>query len=301
MKKQTCSTGSILKFLVSFLLAVAFLNVFSQVPQGINYQGVVRNGQGNIVANHVIGVKFNIHALSAGGSIVYSETHAPTSDQFGGITLIIGQGTPLTGTFAGINWPSGSYFSEVLIDVAGGSNYVSMGTTQLMSVPYALYAGSAGSVSSSTSYTIKINGVDIKDTSLNFAAIGPSGFITRYNYVFNTSNSGVLTYDIIDSIGFSDQVFTSDTIGQATLYSGTERGKIMKIGNPYGDIPNHNGQIYYVPLNAVPVTGVTLFYHQFGSWHFYPAGGGNIYQLLSNNPSVTGFNLPNTFTKKLER
>src|SRR5687768_12783251 len=114
------------------LLCVSCCYVYSQAPQGINYQGVPRDGSGNPIINQAIGIKFNIRQGSAGGVIVYSETHTPVSDAYGTISLVIGQGTPFLGTFAAINWSSGVYFNEVLLDLSGGTNYLSMGTSQLM-------------------------------------------------------------------------------------------------------------------------------------------------------------------------
>src|SRR5580693_4793226 len=113
--------------------------VSGQVPQAFNYQAVVRNNVGNVIPNQLVGVKISIRQGSINGTIVYSERDTATTNQFGLITLAIGQGAVLTGSFAAINWSSGSYYNEVMLDVTGGTNYVGMGTTQLLSVPYAIY------------------------------------------------------------------------------------------------------------------------------------------------------------------
>jgi hypothetical protein len=127
--------------ILAFLLSTIYLLAFSQAPQGMNYQATVRTSQGNLVTNQAVGFKFNIRQGNGTGTVIYSETHTATSDQFGNVSLVIGQGTIISGSFSAINWASGTYFNEVLLDVSGGSNYVSMGASQLMSVPYALYAG----------------------------------------------------------------------------------------------------------------------------------------------------------------
>jgi hypothetical protein len=117
-------------------------NTFAQSPQAFNYQGVARDAGGDALVNTTIGVEFQVHQTSAGGTVVYAETHAPTTNEHGLFSVEVGNGTPGTGTFATIDWSAGPYFLEVGLDPAGGSSYTSVGTQQLLSVPYALHAGS---------------------------------------------------------------------------------------------------------------------------------------------------------------
>jgi hypothetical protein len=123
-----------------FFIAISF----AQSPERFNYQAVIRDSGGNIIASQNIGIRFTIHQSSSTGTVVYSETQAPTTNEFGLINLQIGSGTVVTGTIQNINWGSGPFFLETFIDVSGGTNYVSMGSNQLMSVPYALYAENSG-------------------------------------------------------------------------------------------------------------------------------------------------------------
>ncbi|MBK8564414.1 MAG: hypothetical protein IPN76_14030 [Saprospiraceae bacterium] len=116
-----------------FLLFVA-LFAAAQAPQGLNYQAIYRNAQGNAIANQNVDVQFSILNGSANGSAVYVENHATQTNEFGLFNLTIGQGTPVAGNFSNINWGNGSKFLKV------GVNNALLGTTQLMSVPYALYA-----------------------------------------------------------------------------------------------------------------------------------------------------------------
>lgn len=134
-----------------YILIFIFLSVTSlgQAPQGMNYQAVVRDNQGNIVSNQAVGLKINIHQGSSGGPIVYSENRIDTTNQFGLVSLVIGQG----GNLSVIDWANGPYFNEVLLDITGGSNYQVMGSTQLMSVPYALYAGNVSGTTGATGPT----------------------------------------------------------------------------------------------------------------------------------------------------
>ena len=126
------------------LLIVVTLTVFAQSPQMFNYQGVARDNGGNILANQSIGLQLDIRQTTANGTIVFAETHATSTSNFGLFNIKVGNGTPVTGVIAGIDWSNGPYFLEVSLDPAGGTNYLSMGVSQLLSVPYALYAENSG-------------------------------------------------------------------------------------------------------------------------------------------------------------
>lgn len=136
--------------LLLFFISILSLNLFAQIPpEGINYQAIARNNSGVAISNAPLNVRFTIHDVTATGVIVYQETHASvTTNAYGLFTIVIGAGTPNVGTFPAINWALGNKFLQVEIDDLGGAGYISMGTTQMMSVPYALYAKTAGNVSS---------------------------------------------------------------------------------------------------------------------------------------------------------
>jgi hypothetical protein len=129
-----------LLFVLAALLSVA---MHAQVPQGIPYQAVIRDTQGNPILNQSVTVKFTLHDQNADGAVVYEETHQTSTNSVGLFSLIFGAGVAATGNFSSINWASGYKFLQVQTDI--GNGYVDNGTQQLMSVPYALYAGSAGS------------------------------------------------------------------------------------------------------------------------------------------------------------
>jgi len=122
---------------LTLLLGVA---VSAQVTQSFRYQAVARDGAGNILAGKDVSFRISILQGSASGSTAYSETHSGTTNAFGLINLEIGHGVAITESFAAINWGSGDYFMKVEMDPNGGSSYQWMGTSQLLSVPYALYA-----------------------------------------------------------------------------------------------------------------------------------------------------------------
>ena len=119
-------------------------SAFAQAPQKFSYQSVIRNSGNQLLANQTVGIKISIIQGSATGSAVYAETHSPLTNANGLATLEIGGGAVLSGNFANINWANGPYFVKTETDVNGGSNYTITNTTQLLSVPYALYAATAG-------------------------------------------------------------------------------------------------------------------------------------------------------------
>ena len=129
----------------TFMLLVIY-NSMAQVPQTVPYQAVARNTSGNLLANQTVSIRFSIHDTTSGGLVVYQETQSTTTNALGLFTANIGAGTPVTGSFAAINWGSGSKFIQIEIDLSGGSSYANMGTSQMMSVPYAQYAASSGTV-----------------------------------------------------------------------------------------------------------------------------------------------------------
>ncbi len=141
------SRGKKTKMRYSFFIALLFLCAvsFGQSPKGIPYQGVARNASGAEIVSTNITVDILIHQGSASGSVVFSERHSPTTNQFGLFTITIGDilAPDLSGTFTGISWGNGPYFIEVALDPFGGTNTISIGTSQFWSVPYALFADSA--------------------------------------------------------------------------------------------------------------------------------------------------------------
>lgn len=129
----------------SMLMVLASIStLFAQAPQGFNYQGVAHNDLGNVLENQSIGLEIELLFGSPSGLLVYSETHTTTTSENGYFNLIIGGGTAGTGDFESIGWANGPYFMKISMDETGGSNYAFLGTSQLMSVPFALYAETSG-------------------------------------------------------------------------------------------------------------------------------------------------------------
>ena len=136
-----------MKRLILSLVAIATISLssFGQAPEGFKYQAVVRDAGNIILNNQSVGMQMTIQQGSIGGVTVYQETFSLTTNAYGLVNLEIGSGTVVSGDFTTIDWSVGSYFIETAVDVTGGTSYAVMGTSQLMSVPYALYAKTSGS------------------------------------------------------------------------------------------------------------------------------------------------------------
>ena len=117
--------------------------VLAQAPQKMSYLAVIRNSSYALVTSTTVGMKISVLQSSATGTSVYAETQNPTTNANGLVTLEIGTGTVVTGTFAGINWAEGPYFIKIETDPTGGTNYTIEGTNELLSVPYALFSANS--------------------------------------------------------------------------------------------------------------------------------------------------------------
>ncbi|MEA3443473.1 MAG: hypothetical protein U9R19_01965, partial [Bacteroidota bacterium] len=127
----------------TFLLSFGIL--YSQSPQAFKYQAVARDGNGELIINQSVKIKIKILQNSTSGTVIYSETHDKQTNTFGLIDLEIGNGTIESGIFSTIDWSISAYFLRIEMDETGGTNFSHMGTSQLLSVPYALYAETSGS------------------------------------------------------------------------------------------------------------------------------------------------------------
>ncbi|MDA9656845.1 hypothetical protein N9T23_00015 [Flavobacteriaceae bacterium] len=141
---------------------------YSQSPEKFTYQSIIKNSSGYLLKNQDVGLRISVLFNSSNGIPVYSEEHTVESNDNGLVTLIIGEGTS-SDVFSDIDWGGGEYFLKVEVDPEGGVNYIMEQTSQLLSVPYALYAGNSGSnlnllgqdYINLTGQTLTINKVDL--------------------------------------------------------------------------------------------------------------------------------------------
>jgi hypothetical protein len=138
---------------ISFFLIFALINIHAQAPSKFNYQAVARDNAGNPISNKFISIRASIVNGSPTGVEVYKELFLISTNDFGHFNLSIGGGNPSLGTFSAINWEVDDKYLKIELDVTGASNFILMGSTQLLSVPYALNSKYTSSLAS----TAKIN------------------------------------------------------------------------------------------------------------------------------------------------
>ncbi len=185
-----------MKFLFIFLSLFISTLLFSQAPEGINYQAVMRNNSGNLVTNSTVAIRVQIRQVSSAGTTVYQERHSIISSSQGLINMVIGAGTPQVGTFNNINWAVGPFFVNLAVDFSNGANYQDFGTQQLMSVPYALYAKTSGAQLNQWRYgnTVPVNSLGVLgDFYLDV--------LTGNVYYKNSTTTWVLTGNIKGPVG----------------------------------------------------------------------------------------------------
>ena len=224
-----------MKKLYTLLAIIATIATFAQAPQGFNYQATVRNSNGALIVNQIVLVKFNVYQNTATGTLVYSENQTVTTDDLGHINIVVGQGTATTGTFSTINWGTANYYLGIELNT--GSGYVAMGTTQLLSVPYALYANSSGNGTSmgAISNTSNPKGATIASgvLSLTPADATNGGILTTGNQTISgekTFNSDMKINGITLGKG-AGQLSSNTVVGSSSLTANTTGNGNIAIGN----------------------------------------------------------------------
>jgi uncharacterized protein (TIGR02145 family) len=132
------------KLVTLFLAIVSTYFLFAQAPQKMSYQAVIRNTQNELVISKPVKMRISILQGTSNGTAVYSELHNPSTNANGLVSIEIGSGTSPVGTIGSINWGNGTYFLKTETDPTNGTNYSIVGTSQLLSVPYALLSNNAG-------------------------------------------------------------------------------------------------------------------------------------------------------------
>jgi N-acetylneuraminic acid mutarotase len=230
------------------LLCSTFISL-AQTPQKFNYQAVARDNTGAVIKNQNISLRISIRSGSTSGVNEYVETFSVTTNDFGLMNLEIGGGIPVLGNMANIDWGKTTYFIAIEMDASGGTNYTLMGTSQLLSVPYALYAEKAGS--SDDGDTSSIN--EIQQLTLQTDTL----FLSKANQVvlpfedLKSSSEFILTDDITPSVkyNYSGNYLKTNEDGSWTLKSNLpttrSRLKAETVGNKIYVIGGENGSTEY--------------------------------------------------------
>ena len=240
-----------MKRIYTILVAVLITaSVLAQAPEKMSYQAVVRDASNQLVTNTSVGMQISILQSSATGTAVYIEKQNPTTNANGLITIEIGTGTVVSGDFSTIDWANDTYFIKTETDPAGGTNYTITGTSQLMSVPYALHAKTAESITGTVNYTeidpvyttsqaSNITGIDINNLS-NLSGVNTgdqdiSGIATNIQAIQDTASQ--IRADIPDISGFitseTDPIYTTSQASNITSTDITNLGNLS--GTNTGD------------------------------------------------------------------
>src|SRR3989339_2277409 len=176
----------------STIIALTFLMLsgilFAQSPQAFRYQAIARNSAGAVIQNQQVGFKISLLLGTSNGTVVYSEEHTATSNQFGLVNLEIGNGSNPSASFSSVDWSTGPYFIKIEMDATGGNTLSEMGTTQLLSVPYALFAASGNTGPQGLQGEQGLAGQDGQQGSAGLDGIG-----IQSSYILNDSLYVVLS------------------------------------------------------------------------------------------------------------
>jgi len=213
MKKVINKSVHLLIIAIAHLLISS--SIFAQAPQKMSYQAVIRNSNDSLLVSTPVGMRISLVQGSPTGTVVFSETQTATTNANGLVSLQIGMGTAVSGTFAGIDWAAGPYYVKTETDLAGGTNYTITSSNEILSVPYALFSangtpGPAGPqgpigltgatgplVSGSQNQTLRNNGVSWEASSLitntsQSVGIGTSSPNSSAILDVQSTNKGVL-------------------------------------------------------------------------------------------------------------
>jgi hypothetical protein len=181
--------GKLYSKIASLLIVACILsisNLHAQAPLGFNYQGVALTNAGTPVASKVISLRIALIESQQLGTVRYQEVHNVNTDAYGQFSVIIGNGQVSTGKMTDVQWSKFPYYMKVELDLTGGTAYVFVGTSQLLSVPYALYANNAGAAS------ISVDSLKLDIATIKLAQKGDS--------IVLSNNRGAIYIPKIDSL-----------------------------------------------------------------------------------------------------
>jgi len=181
------------------------LSSFAQAPEKMSYQAVIRGANNALVTNQQVGMQISI---LQGSTAVYEETQTPTSNTNGLVSLEIGTGTVISGSFTAIDWSADTYFIKTETDPTGGTNYTITGTSQLLSVPFALYAKTSSDAGAVAANTAKVGYTEAAvsantDVAANTAKVG-------YTEELVSANTDVAANTA--KVGYTEPIYTLNTL-----------------------------------------------------------------------------------------
>lgn len=238
--------------IVATLLIIA--SVWAQSPEKMSYQAVIRDANNALVTNQALGMQISILQGSATGMSVYAETQTPMTNTNGLVSLEIGTGSVVSGNFSTIDWASNTYYIKTETDPSGAADYTITGTSQLMSVPYALHAKTAENVTGTIQYT---------ETDPTFGASIANG-INAVD-IANWNNHTVDTNTQLDSVDIANLGYVAGAI--LTEEDGSMTNELQVVSINEGTIAlSNNGGSFQLPdssatneLQVISISNDTIF------------------------------------------
>lgn len=279
-----------MKFILSniFILLLSLIS-FSQSPETINYQSVVRDGNNQILTNQNVGLQFVIRQGTSTGTAVYTETFDITSNNFGLINLKIGTGTT-QGSLSNVNWANGSYFLETSIDITGGTSYVLLGASEFVSVPYVFHAKIAESVINDAVDDADSNPTNELNTGANLSG----------NTLNITDGGGTQSVDLSplqDGTGTDDQILTISGMDLSIENGNTVTLPSSNLWNQNGSNVHYSGNVGIgtnSPNNALEVDGdigiADFIYHNGDNDTYFGFSSNDNYDVWIGNNNVIDAN-----------
>jgi len=281
-------------FTIALFVVFQISNVIAQTPQAISYQAVARNLQGQILAEQAVNMRISILQGTATGTAVYVETHALTTNKFGLITLQIGKGTVVSGSFVAINWGASKYFTKMEMDETGGVNYKEIGTSEMLAVPYSLHAKTAESVLNDKvddADADPANEIQTLSITNNQLSISKGNTVTLPSSTQTGSQIQVLTEtQILALTPKSGEMVYNSTANNLFVFDGTKWNQIQSTCFPEPSDANAgvdilvNDNNYSVVLSAnQPIAN-----RESGKWTIISGAGGSFTNDALSNTTFTG-------------
>jgi hypothetical protein len=277
--------------LTGLLLAVGVFftqQVSAQAPPKMSYQSLIRNSSNALLTNTTVGMKISVLQGSDSGDEVYVETQTATTNANGLLSIQVGSGTTTTGTFSDIDWATGPYFIKTETDPSGGTNYTIIGTQELMSVPYAMYAaksgesttmGPIGDSSTDNGGTIESGVLSLTPADRNNGGVvtyGPQDFDGNKSFygdmnIYNTGNSGSKVKIYNNNNTFTNPIGTNINIEGYLSYAGIPAGNYPLYStadiNPGLPDNNANPTVTFDNLTALHLTSpINYFDNNTSNW-----------------------------------
>ena len=270
------------KIFILLIVNIFTINLFAQSPEAFKYQAIARDASGNVIANQNVSFRISILKTSETGTPVYVETHNLTTNNFGLANLNIGNGSPISGNFSTIDWATDKYFIKVEMDATGGTSYQLMGTSQLLSVPYALNAKSAETT---------IDGWNLSGNtgilSSNFL-----GTTDNMNLVIKTNNlerMRITTKGQIETYNTGESVFIGEGVGanddltdNGNVFIGYKSGYFNTTGN-YNTANGFSALYFNTTGNYNTANGAATLYSNTTGWYNTANGYASLYSNITGN------------------